>query len=203
MRRAQRVLRKSSAESQGSGPHAGPPGGKQMCFGSKTFWQSGRYRIRTCDFVRVNPVPKTSKTLQTTTFSSVLVYSLTVRGATSVAWNHFDLWMFHNQLGKNCGTRNLEPSRWWVAPRSLGWFGASKPFCADGSRLSQHQVHDPAAADVRLLRIAAVVEDLLVVAPGVLQGVGQNRHRGEVARVVDALRYRHDRGGEPRRIGGH
>ena len=46
--------------------------------------------------------------------------------------------------------------------------------------LPQHQVHDPAPADVRP-RPAAVVEDVVVVAPRVLKGVGQDRHRGEVA----------------------
>ena len=33
-------------------------------------------------------------------------------------------------------------------------------------------------------RARQCVEDVLVVAPGVLKGVGQDRHRGEVARLV-------------------
>src|SRR5262245_23052938 len=41
--------------------------------------------------------------------------------------------------------------------------------------LPQHQVHDPAPADVRLLGVAAVSENVVVVAPGVLQGVGEDR----------------------------
>ena len=52
-----------------------------------------------------------------------------------------------------------------------------------GSPLPQHQIDHPAAANVRP-RPAAVVEDVGVVAPGVLQRVGQDRHRGEVAGLV-------------------
>lgn len=49
------------------------------------------------------------------------------------------------------------------------------------SLLAQHQIHDPAPADVGGVWVAAVVEDGRVVAPGVLQRVRQYRHRAEVA----------------------
>ena len=51
--------------------------------------------------------------------------------------------------------------------------------------LAQDKVHDPAAADVRAAA-AAVGNDLLVVAVGVHQGVGQKRHPVERPVFVDA-----------------
>jgi hypothetical protein len=48
---------------------------------------------------------------------------------------------------------------------------------------AEHQVHDPAAANMRTVA-AAVVEDVAAVAPGVLQRVRENRQHGEVAGVV-------------------
>src|SRR5205085_1485645 len=65
------------------------------------------------------------------------------------------------------------------------------------SRLAQHQIDDPTAADVRGVRIAAVVKNGGVFAAGVLQGIGQDWHRGEVARVVNLLREGDDGGGAP------
>src|SRR5947209_3886742 len=73
-------------------------------------------------------------------------------------------------------------------------FGATHPW----SRLPEDEVDDPAPADVTgggsggtrggfprpKARSAAMVEDLRVLAPGVLQRVGQDRHRGELAGVV-------------------
>lgn len=53
--------------------------------------------------------------------------------------------------------------------------------------LAEHQVHHPTSADV-WPRSAAVVEDIGVVAPGVLKGVRQDRHGAEVAGVVHLLR---------------
>ena len=55
------------------------------------------------------------------------------------------------------------------------------------SRFAEHQIDHPAAANVRP-RPAAVVEDVVAVAPGVLERVGQDRHRGEVAGVVHLRR---------------
>src|SRR5437660_4357321 len=54
--------------------------------------------------------------------------------------------------------------------------------------LSQHQINRPAASDVNLLRVAAVREDIVAVAAGVLQRVRQNRHRAELARLVHGAR---------------
>jgi Phage integrase family len=51
----------------------------------------------------------------------------------------------------------------------------------------QHQVHHPAPADVRP-RPAAVVEDVGVVAPGVLQRVRQDRHWGNTPTPVSLFR---------------
>ncbi len=59
------------------------------------------------------------------------------------------------------------------------WFGLSL-------LLPQHQVHNPTAANVRSVG-SVVVQDLLVFAPGILEGVGQERNRGEVAALVAAL----------------
>jgi hypothetical protein len=49
--------------------------------------------------------------------------------------------------------------------------------------LAEYQIYNPAPTDVRT-RASAVVEDLGVFAPGVLECVGQNRHGREVARIV-------------------
>jgi hypothetical protein len=49
--------------------------------------------------------------------------------------------------------------------------------------LTEDQVYHPAPADMRP-RLTAVVERVRVVAPGVLQGVGQDWHRGEVAGLL-------------------
>ena len=51
-------------------------------------------------------------------------------------------------------------------------------------RPGDQQVEDPAPADVKLRLVAAVGEDVGVLAAGVLQRVGQNGHRGEVFRLV-------------------
>jgi hypothetical protein len=47
--------------------------------------------------------------------------------------------------------------------------------------LPQHEVHDPAPAHVRRVGIAAVRKDVVVIAPGVLKRVGEDRHRAELA----------------------
>src|SRR6266508_2687626 len=50
--------------------------------------------------------------------------------------------------------------------------------------LAEYQVHHPAPADMRRVRVATMREYLVAVASGVLQRVGQDRHRREVARLV-------------------
>src|SRR5688572_12032437 len=51
--------------------------------------------------------------------------------------------------------------------------------------LTQHQIDDPAAANMRLLRIAAVVEDVLAGAARVLEGVRQDE-RDQLSKEVRA-----------------
>ena len=66
--------------------------------------------------------------------------------------------------------------------------------------LAQHQVHDPASANVRHRSIATVVQYITAVAPGVLEGVSQNRHPVEGAMFVDAAGQHQHVGSEPRGI---
>ncbi len=49
------------------------------------------------------------------------------------------------------------------------------------SAFHQDEIDHPAPADVNSLRVAAVAQDVVVVAPGVLKGVREDRHRAEVA----------------------
>jgi hypothetical protein len=42
-----------------------------------------------------------------------------------------------------------------------------------------------------------VVQDVRVVATGILKSIGQNRHRREIARIVHLLGEGEDGGGEP------
>jgi hypothetical protein len=67
------------------------------------------------------------------------------------------------------------------------------------SLFPQHQIHNPTAANVRRVGVSAVVEDVLVFAPGVLKCVGENGHRTEVARLVHLPRERNRGVGAPRR----
>src|SRR5205814_1771507 len=60
----------------------------------------------------------------------------------------------------------------------------SPPTFSVPSRLPENEVNHPAAADVNLVRIAAVVEDVVVVAARVLERVREDRHRPELARIV-------------------
>src|SRR5262249_11419282 len=55
--------------------------------------------------------------------------------------------------------------------------------------LAEHEIDDPAPADVRT-RSAAMVEDGRVVAPGVLECVSEDRYRAEVARLVHPMSQR-------------
>src|SRR5262249_14442564 len=66
----------------------------------------------------------------------------------------------------------------------------------------QHQVHNPAAADV-WAGGAAVRQDILVVAAGVLEGIGKDRQGGEVPLIVNPPGEGGDFGGPPGRIGGN
>src|SRR5579883_462014 len=68
-------------------------------------------------------------------------------------------------------------------------------------RFSQERINYPAAANM-LAGETAVVEDVGIVAPGVLKCVGQNRHRGEVAGVVHLLDKRDNGRCEPQRVKG-
>jgi hypothetical protein len=52
------------------------------------------------------------------------------------------------------------------------------------SRLTQDHVNHPAAANMRCVGIAAVIQNVVVVATRVLQRIGQNRHRPEVPALV-------------------
>src|SRR5262245_56302297 len=54
------------------------------------------------------------------------------------------------------------------------------------SLLPQHQIHNPAATNVQLVGVAAVVEDVVVVAAGILKCVCQNRHPVERGLFVNA-----------------
>jgi hypothetical protein len=49
--------------------------------------------------------------------------------------------------------------------------------------LAQYQIDNPTATNV-LIRIATVVQHIVVVASGILESVGKNRHRAEVSRFV-------------------
>ena len=53
--------------------------------------------------------------------------------------------------------------------------------------LRQHEIDNPTPANVGLINVAAVVEDVFAVAPGVLKGIRENGHRGEVTRFVQLL----------------
>src|SRR5262245_42761920 len=64
---------------------------------------------------------------------------------------------------------------------------------------SEDEIHHPAAADVRTTA-AAVVEDVGVVAPRVLQCIRQDRHPVKGFLLIDAFGERDDAGGEPRRV---
>jgi hypothetical protein len=52
---------------------------------------------------------------------------------------------------------------------------------AHGAVSRQHRTQSPAAAQVPVA-LAAVNQDVLFVAPGILQGVGEDRHEGEIGR---------------------
>ncbi len=71
---------------------------------------------------------------------------------------------------------------------------------APGSALSlvlaKHQVHHSKAPDVRT-GAAAVTEQLLVLAPDVLERVGQDRHRGELPRHIHLTGQRQSRARSP------
>src|SRR5688572_16265034 len=63
----------------------------------------------------------------------------------------------------------------------------------------QYQIAHPTPADVNSRGVAAVVQNVLAVAPGILKRIGQYRHRAEVAGVVHLPGERHRGVGTPRR----
>jgi hypothetical protein len=63
----------------------------------------------------------------------------------------------------------------------------SKSLRSGGFLFPQHQVERPAAADVRGGRVAQVGEQVVAVAPGVLERIGQDRQAVEGTLGVDAL----------------
>jgi hypothetical protein len=63
------------------------------------------------------------------------------------------------------------------------------------------QVHDPATADV-FARLPAVVQDVGVVASGVLERIGQDRHPVECSLSVDAFSQSDGGFGTPRSFNG-
>src|SRR5437870_5229690 len=67
------------------------------------------------------------------------------------------------------------------------------------STLPEYQIDDPAAANVDLLRVAAMSQHIVAVAPGVLQRVRQDRHRREVPALVHPAGDGHGRGRAPLR----
>src|SRR5262249_31237750 len=83
--------------------------------------------------------------------------------------------------------------------RSVGEFAPPR---VPASLLPQHQVHHPTAPDV-FARLSAVGEDVLALAPGVLEGIRENRHGGEVSALVHLAGDRKDGGREPRGLNGH
>src|SRR5881227_2549094 len=97
------------------------------------------------------------------------------------------------------GERTSSPARpAWMSyeppePMSRAGSGAA-PGSALRLLLADHQVYHPAPAAVRA-GTAAVVEDVGVVAPRVLERVGQDRHRAEVPGCVHLLRQGESRRG--------
>src|SRR5438045_6937737 len=66
-------------------------------------------------------------------------------------------------------------------------------------RFAQHGVEYPAATDVRTFP-AAMIQDRVVVAAGILERIGEDRHTTELTRLVDLVRQRENRDGSPRRV---
>ncbi len=64
--------------------------------------------------------------------------------------------------------------------------------------LAKNQVHNPATADVRTVA-AAVIENADILAPGILERVGQDGHGTEVATLVHLTGQRHRGAGAPLR----
>jgi hypothetical protein len=73
---------------------------------------------------------------------------------------------------------------------------------ASGSRFVQHEIDDPTAANVGLLLVAAMGENVGVFATRILERIRKNRHRVEVAGIVDRGRNADGGGGSPHGIEG-
>lgn len=67
---------------------------------------------------------------------------------------------------------------------------------------SQHHIDDPTTSDTRAA-VAAVGEHIALMAAGVLEGVGKNRHAIEGPIDVQRLGQCNDRGGPPSRVERH
>lgn len=53
---------------------------------------------------------------------------------------------------------------------------------------AQDEIHDPATPHVNLLRIATVIQHVVVIAIRILKGIREDGHGAEVSRFVDVLR---------------
>src|SRR4051794_39286172 len=71
------------------------------------------------------------------------------------------------------------------------------PIPGTRSGAPKYPIEHPAPADVDAVRAAAVRQHLLVVAPGVLERVREDRHRAELARLVHLSRQCSRRLGPP------
>jgi hypothetical protein len=85
----------------------------------------------------------------------------------------------------------------WVVARTPLLVGhlLALPLTALGSTLTEHKIDDPTSTNVSDNHIAAVVQDVVVIAPGVLKGVGQDRESVKGPFIVDARCKRANVGG--------
>lgn len=70
------------------------------------------------------------------------------------------------------------------------------------SLFSENQVHDPAPTNVRP-QSAAMIEDRRIIAAGVHEGIGEDRHAVEGTVLVDAARDPDGVRGSPARVEGN
>jgi hypothetical protein len=69
----------------------------------------------------------------------------------------------------------------------MGEFKAENGSEVIALRFPENQIDGPATANVRAGGVAAMVQNHVVVAAGVLKGIRENRHRAEVTGLVDVL----------------
>lgn len=114
------------------------------------------------------------------------VPNVLIRTRSTTAWAEAeDFGRAHETLFGGAHLRSEEPD---VASR------AGRCWRSD---FTEHRVHDPAPAGVNRFR-AAVVQDIVGIAPRILKGVREDRHTVEGAVVVNALRERNNGRGAPR-----